>query len=122
MSDPERPSKLDDLDSRLRTAQARFDEGAGKPRSALSKAQAGGMAAGFRIAVEMVAALAVGVGIGLLLDHWLGTRPWMLILFFILGAGAAFMNLMRIARDLDQRARAARNERQREQDEHKAGG
>lgn len=115
MNEPERPSGLDDLDSRLRTAQARLDRGAGKTRSSLSKAQAGGMAAGFRIAVEMIAALAVGVGIGLLLDQWLGTRPWMLILFFILGAGAAFMNLMRVARDLDRRARAAREERRRDE-------
>src|SRR3546814_7162662 len=49
-----------------------------------------------RIGVEIVAALIVGVGIGLLLDWWLGTKPWFLLLFFVLGAAAGFMNVFRV--------------------------
>jgi ATP synthase protein I len=113
MSESEHPPRLDDLESRLRSARERLDRGSGKPRAALRQGESGGMAAGFRIAVEMIAALAVGVGIGLLLDRWLGTSPWMLILFFILGTGAAFLNLMRVARELDRRQRAAREEKAR---------
>lgn len=63
-----------------------------------------GMGAGMRIAVELVAGLAVGVGIGLLLDSWLGTSPWMLIVFFFLGSGAAFMNVYRSARAMERHA------------------
>jgi ATP synthase protein I len=48
-----------------------------------------------RIGVDIVAALIVGVGMGLLLDHWLGTKPWMLIVFFILGAAAGMLNVFR---------------------------
>ncbi len=64
---------------------------------------AGGMAIGLRIVIEMVAGLAVGVGGGLFLDAQFGTRPWLLIVGFILGSGAAFANVLRTARDLEAR-------------------
>jgi ATP synthase protein I len=48
-----------------------------------------------KIGIELVSALAVGVGIGLLLDSWLGTGPWMLLLFFVLGAAAGILNVYR---------------------------
>lgn len=49
-----------------------------------------------RIGVEIVAALIVGVAIGYFLDRWLGTKPWFLLLFFVLGAAAGFMNVFRV--------------------------
>lgn len=55
-----------------------------------------GLSFALRIGVELVAALMVGVGIGLLLDHWLGTRPWMLLLFFVIGAAAGILNVFRV--------------------------
>ncbi len=55
------------------------------------------MGMALRIGVEMVSALAVGVGIGLLLDYWLETAPWFLVVFFFLGAGAGIMNVYRAA-------------------------
>ncbi|MGO1118920.1 AtpZ/AtpI family protein [Rhodovibrionaceae bacterium A322] len=64
-----------------------------------------GMGLGFRIAVEMVAAIALGVAIGLYLDSELGTKPWMLILFLLLGTGAAFMNIVRAANEFERRAK-----------------
>lgn len=107
MAEPEKPSSLEELGSRLRTLRAKHE----KPnvRSAGGAMSSSGIGAGLRIATEMVAALGVGVGIGLVLDRWLGTQPWMLILFFILGAGAAFVNVIRAARDLDERARRERS-------------
>lgn len=51
----------------------------------------------FRIGVELVSALVVGVGIGLGLDWWLGTGPWFLVLFFMLGSAAAILNVYRTA-------------------------
>jgi ATP synthase protein I len=66
------------------------------------------MAAGFRIVVELVAAIAVGTGIGWLLDGWLGTRPLMLVVFVLLGAAAGVMNVYRTAKELDRAAKARR--------------
>ena len=53
------------------------------------------MGAGMRIAVELVAAVLVGAAIGIALDKWLGTQPWLLILFFVLGCGAGLRNVYR---------------------------
>lgn len=50
---------------------------------------------GIRIGIEMVSALIVGVGLGLLVDHWLGSAPFGLIVFFFLGVGAGAMNIYR---------------------------
>ncbi len=43
----------------------------------------------------MVAGLVVGTGIGWLLDQWLGTRPWLMVVFFFIGAAAGMLNVYR---------------------------
>ncbi len=55
-----------------------------------------------RLGAELVSALAIGVGIGLLLDYWLGTKPWFMLLFFMLGSVAGFMNVYRAATGMGQ--------------------
>jgi ATP synthase protein I len=44
----------------------------------------------------VVSALIVGVIIGSALDHWLGTWPWLFLVFFILGAAAGVVNVYRL--------------------------
>jgi ATP synthase protein I len=39
----------------------------------------------------------VGAGLGLLIDHWLGTSPWGLVIFLLLGFAAGVLNLARSA-------------------------
>lgn len=56
-----------------------------------------GMGMAFAVAAHMVAGLAVGGGIGYMLDRWLDTSPWMLVLFFFLGSGAGILNTYRMA-------------------------
>ncbi len=73
------------------------------------------MAAGFRVAIDLISGLAVGVAIGLALDLWLGTSPWFLILFFFIGSGAALMNVIRTARSLE----ADRKRRQEEEKQNR---
>lgn len=82
------------FDERLRAAQDRQREVERGPsrRSGISGSALG---FAFRIGVELVSALVVGVGIGWLLDYWLGTQPWLLLLFFVLGAAAGIMNVYR---------------------------
>jgi len=97
--EPERPS-LEDLDARLRAAREHqtAKEGSGKNKQAGGQ---GGFGFAMRIGTDLVAALIVGVGIGVLLDYWLGTKPWMLVLFFLLGAAAGFVNIFRLVRGYD---------------------
>lgn len=93
MSESRPPSSLDDLDARLQEAKARR---AGAKSAKDPREQGQGLGFALRIGVDIVAALVVGVGIGLLLDSWLGTAPWMLLLFFLLGAAAGLLNVYRV--------------------------
>jgi ATP synthase protein I len=94
MSDEKPPPSLDELDARLRKAregqEARSDE-PGKYHRVPQRP----MAIAFRIGSELVAAMIVGVGGGLLLDRWLGTAPWGLIVMFFLGSAAGILNVYR---------------------------
>lgn len=64
-------------------------------RSATGRFDSSSLGMGLRIGIEMVAALVVGLGIGWLLDAWLDTKPWLMVVFFFLGAGAGVMNVYR---------------------------
>lgn len=101
MSDTPPPEKLDDLDSRL--YQAREKSRANRePGASNGKEEMAGYSMAIRIGTEMVAALILGVGFGYFLDYWLETKPWFLIMFFFLGAGAGILNVYRAASDLDK--------------------
>ena len=54
-----------------------------------------GMAYGMRMAAELVAAIIVGGIIGWGLDWVLGSKPWMFLLFFVLGFAAGVLNVVR---------------------------
>jgi ATP synthase protein I len=51
----------------------------------------------FRVAVELVSALVVGAIIGWSLDYWLDTRPWIMLVFVVLGGAAGVLNVYRLA-------------------------
>ena len=44
-----------------------------------------------------VAAVGVGTIIGFILDSWFGTKPWLIIIFFFLGAAAGMLNVIKTA-------------------------
>ena len=52
----------------------------------------------FKIAVELVAGVLFGGIVGWALDRYLGSAPWLLILFLVLGFAAGMMNVVRTAR------------------------
>lgn len=55
------------------------------------------------LSTELVSSLIVGLGIGYALDHWLGTTPWLIIVFFILGSIAGILNMVRTAQKVLRR-------------------
>ncbi len=59
--------------------------------------RASAFARGFRLSTELVAGVLVGAGIGWLIDRWLGTKPWGLIVLLLLGFAAGVLNVMRAA-------------------------
>lgn len=94
MSDDQPPHSLDELEARLRKARERSTQGSSRG-SKVAQVTNSAFGAAFRIGVELLAAMIVGVGGGLLLDRWLGTAPWGLIGMFFLGAGAGVLNVYR---------------------------
>ena len=51
----------------------------------------------FKLGTELVAAVVVGTIIGFILDTWFDTKPWLIIIFFFLGAAAGMLNVIRTA-------------------------
>ena len=92
---------LNDLDARIKQARGAPDDGKRGGGGSLN-GPAQGQA--LRVGVEMVASFIVAGGIGLLLDRWLGTRPWLLLVFLLLGAAAGIMSAYRTSRQVTQRA------------------
>ena len=101
MSEGEPPKRSKDFDERLRRLRERTpSEDEAVPNTGLPSGTALGFA--LRIGVELLAALVVGGGIGWLLDHWLGTLPLFLLIFFFLGAGAGMLNVFRAAKEMNR--------------------
>lgn len=55
----------------------------------------GGVAQAFKISSEFIAGILVGAVMGWSIDHFLGTSPWGLIVFLLLGFCAGTLNVMR---------------------------
>jgi len=54
-----------------------------------------GIALGFRIGIELVAAVVVATGLGWAFDRWLGRGHWGMIVMFFLGIAAGMLNVYR---------------------------
>jgi len=51
-----------------------------------------------QIAVTIIACLALGIFLGWLFDNWLGTSPWLLMVFSFVGVAAAFKSIFEFAK------------------------
>ena len=60
------------------------------------------MGVAFKLGTELVAAVAVGTIIGFILDSWFDTKPWLIIVFFLLGAAAGMLNVIRAANKMQK--------------------
>lgn len=89
-SDP----RLDSLDMQLK--EIRKDE---QIRSEKAQGSAKGMRQGNRVLTELIAGPAGGALIGWLIDRWIGTSPWLLLICLFLGIGVAFRNIYRISNE-----------------------
>ena len=83
----------DDFKTRLKIAKSKIK------KNILSDSEKRGsfMGSAFKLGTELVASVAVGTIIGFILDNWFGTKPWLTIIFFFLGAAAGMLNVIRTA-------------------------
>ena len=89
-------NKLDNLKEKIDNIQS------SKNLKKIKKNKNSGAGFGFKISTEIIAALVVGVGIGLIVDNYFNTKPFGLIIFFILGALAGFLNVYRVMRRIEK--------------------
>ena len=90
-----KPSDLEDLDKKLRAARGNSSA----PQDEKARGNAMGLA--FRLSTEFVAGPLVGSAIGWGLDKILGTGPWLLLVFFFLGAAAGILNVVRTSQKMN---------------------
>ena len=85
--------KPEDFKTRLKIAKSKIR------KKVLSNNEKRGsfMGNAFKLGTELVAAVGVGTIIGFILDSWFGTKPWLIIIFFFLGAAAGMLNVIRTA-------------------------
>lgn len=92
-----------DLASRIASAQRERNGGANRA-SSMSPGDLTGMARGMRIGSEFVAATLVGAGLGYLVDLGLGTKPWGMLILFLVGFAAGIRNVIRVVTEMNKAA------------------
>jgi len=90
--------KSDDLDTRLKIAKSKLEN------SEIKTDRKKGIFLGnvFKLGTELVAAVAVGSIIGFILDNWFGTKPLLIILFFLFGSAAGIYNVIKAAKKMQE--------------------
>ena len=89
-----------DLAGRIRSAQETEKVGQASEGNATRDMSA--MSRGLRLGSEFIAAILVGAGIGYLLDLWLKTGPWLLLVFVLVGFAAGVLNVTRAAAEMNR--------------------
>jgi len=85
----ERRNRLGDQLAKAQTGDDGADASAEVTRKGYSQA--------LKLSSEFIAAVIVGAMIGFLLDYFLSTKPWGLIVFLLLGFCAGVLNVLRTA-------------------------
>ncbi len=96
MSEQPDPDRLKALESRI-TALKKTQED--EPRKEEHHSMA---SAAWRMVSELVAGLAIGFGIGWGLDSVLGTKPFLMVIFVLLGFVAGVRVMIRTAQELQE--------------------
>jgi ATP synthase protein I len=97
--------RISDLGDRLNRVRSQRE--AGRHADTDAEMRGRGIAYGMRMAADLVASVIVGGVIGWGLDWVLGSRPWLFLVFFLVGFAAGIRNLLRTYERM-QREYAAR--------------
>jgi ATP synthase protein I len=86
-----------DFDERLKRLRGSLDERKERSAERPRPTDNSGMAMALKLGSEFVAGVIVGFVIGYTIDHLVGTTPWGMIVFLLLGFAAGTLNVMRSA-------------------------
>jgi len=91
---------FNDFKTRLKIAKDKLKN---NPNNLNSNVNSSFMGSAFKLGTELVAAVAVGTIIGFILDNWFDTKPWLIILFFFLGSVAGILNVIKVAKRMQEK-------------------
>ncbi len=100
MSDAPDPERLKALEDKIREAKG-IKKAAPTVADHHSQAQLA-----WRMVIEMVTGLLIGFGIGYGLDVMFDTKPWMMLVFTLLGFAAGVRVMLRTAQEAQKQAMA----------------
>ena len=89
-------SDLEDFKTRLKIAKSKLKD----KQSENSTKKGIFLGNAFKLGTELVAAVGVGTIIGFILDNWFGTKPLLIIIFFLFGSVAGILNVFRAAKKM----------------------
>ena len=87
---------FNDFKTRLKIAKDKL-------KNNLSNGNSSFMGSAFKLGTELVAAVVVGTIFGFILDNWFDTKPWLIILFFFLGSVAGILNVIKVAKRMQEK-------------------
>lgn len=101
---PEHRAEADNRDDELERRRRELEATLASRRQVAHEGNSGtgskgatGYGQALKLSSEFIAGIAVGVGLGWLIDRMAGTSPWGLIVFLLLGFGAGVLNVLRSA-------------------------
>ena len=88
----------DSFNTRLEIAKKKIKKNERK----LESRNAASLGKALKISTELVAAVVVGTTMGYILDSWFGTKPLLIICFFMIGVAAGIMNVFKAAKRMEK--------------------
>ena len=96
------PRDLNQFDAKLKAARDRIEgrEDPGSKKASYNDSLAG---VGYRMSIELVVGICVGLGLGWLIDSRMGTKPWFMVILMFVGLAAGIFNVVRLSKDIQRR-------------------
>ena len=91
--------ELKDISTRLKSAKKKFSKVYDKKPQPSGSSLLG---VAFKMSTELVAAVLIGTFIGFILDSWFDTKPILILIFFLFGAIAGIVNVIKAAKRMQK--------------------
>ena len=93
-------ANINDFKTRLKIAKKKLKNSS---KNVENNGNSSSMGTAFKLSTDLVAHVAVGTIIGFILDSSFDTKPWLIIIFFFLGSVAGILNVIKTARQMQEK-------------------
>ena len=93
-------ANLNDFKTRLKIAKKKLKNSS---KNVENNGNSSSMGTAFKLSTDLVAHVAVGTIIGFILDSSFDTKPWLIIIFYFLGSIAGILNVIKTAKQMQEK-------------------